>query len=68
MTFRQLSLLSSYYFLAARSAIPPWPTTYALNASTIIMPCSYTNLTDPASIKSWGITDLCVLDARCTRC
>ena len=41
----------------AASALPPWPATYVLNASTIIMPCSFTNKTDPSSVANWGITD-----------
>ena len=31
--------------------------TWAMNASTIIMPCNNTGFTDPQSTKGWGIVD-----------
>ena len=31
--------------------------TWAMNASTIIMPCNNTGFTDPESTKGWGIVD-----------
>ena len=35
----------------------PYVQTWLMNLSTIIMPCNYTGLTDPASTKGWGIVD-----------
>jgi len=38
-------------------ATPPYPVTWQMNRSTIIMPCNETGLTDPRSTKGWGIVD-----------
>ena len=36
---------------------PAFPATYQLNRSTIIQVCNYSGLTDPASVRGWGIVD-----------
>ena len=33
-----------------RPAIPPYPVTYQMNRSTIIMPCNESGLTDPCAL------------------
>eukprot|EP00040_Diaphanoeca_grandis_P005810 m.34623 g.34623 ORF g.34623 m.34623 type:complete len:429 (+) comp17008_c1_seq1:66-1352(+) len=38
-------------------ATPPYPVTYQMNRSTIIMPCNESGLTDPKSTQGWGIVD-----------
>lgn len=38
-------------------SIPPWPATWQMNASTIIMPCNYTGFQVPSTIKGWGVVD-----------
>jgi hypothetical protein len=38
-------------------SVPPWPATWQMNASTIIMPCNYTGFQDPATTAGWGIVD-----------
>jgi hypothetical protein len=38
-------------------SLPPWPATYQMNASTIIMPCNYTGFQVPSTIAGWGIVD-----------
>ena len=37
--------------------LPPWPSTWAMNASTIIMPCNYTGYQVPETVSGWGIVD-----------
>ena len=37
--------------------LPPYPPTWALNASTIIMPCNYSGPTDPRSTVGWQYID-----------
>ena len=32
---------------AAKAVLPPWPPTYAMSESTIVMPCNGTGLLDP---------------------
>lgn len=34
-------------------AVPPYPVTYQMNKSTIIMPCNESGLTDPLSTAGW---------------
>ena len=36
---------------------PPWPATWQMNASTIIMPCNYTGYQVPKTVADWGIVD-----------
>ena len=38
-------------------ALPPWPATWQMNASTIIMPCNYTGYQDPSTTAGWGVVD-----------
>jgi hypothetical protein len=38
-------------------SVCPYPVTYQMNRSTIIMPCNESGLTDPESTKGWGIVD-----------
>ena len=38
-----------------RPTVCPYPVTYQMNRSTIIMPCNESGLTDPQSTKGWGI-------------
>jgi hypothetical protein len=46
-------------------SLPPWPATWQMNASTIIMPCNYTGYQVPSTIAGWGIVDFeCVLDCQ----
>jgi hypothetical protein len=40
-----------------RPTVCPYPITYQMNRSTIIMPCNESGLTDPQSTKGWGIVD-----------
>jgi hypothetical protein len=40
-----------------RPTVCPYPVTYQMNRSTIIMPCNETGLTDPQSTRGWGIVD-----------
>ena len=40
-----------------RPTVCPYPVTYQMNRSTIIMPCNESGLTDPQSTKGWGIVD-----------
>jgi hypothetical protein len=37
--------------------VPPWPATWQMNASTIIMPCNYTGFQVPSTTAGWGIVD-----------
>eukprot|EP00039_Didymoeca_costata_P021308 m.344156 g.344156 ORF g.344156 m.344156 type:complete len:509 (-) comp23899_c0_seq1:13-1539(-) len=37
--------------------VPPWPATWQMNASTIIMPCNYTGYQAPSTTAGWGIVD-----------
>ena len=37
--------------------VPPWPATWQMNASTIIMPCNYTGYQVPKTVAGWGIVD-----------
>ena len=37
--------------------LPPWPATWQMNASTIIMPCNYTGYQDPSTTAGWGVVD-----------
>ena len=41
----------------ARAQLPPYPQTWALNRSTIIMPCNYSGPTDPQSTVGWAYVD-----------
>lgn len=44
----------------AQKGIPsvcPYPVTWQMNQSTIIMPCNESGLTDPRSTVGWGIVD-----------
>ena len=38
-----------------RPSVCPYPVTYQMNRSTIIMPCNESGLTDPQSTLGWGI-------------
>ena len=38
-----------------RPSVCPYPVTYQMNRSTIIMPCNESGLTDPQSTRGWGI-------------
>ena len=38
-------------------SLPPWPATWQMNASTIIMPCNYTGYQVPSTIAGWGVVD-----------
>jgi hypothetical protein len=38
-------------------SVPPWPATWQMNASTIIMPCNYTSFQEPSTTAGWGIVD-----------
>lgn len=44
-------------------SICPYPVTYQMNKSTIIMPCNKSGFTDPESTKGWGIVDFDVRDS-----
>ena len=37
--------------------VPPYPVSWQMNASTIIMPCNESGFTDPQSTVGWGIID-----------
>jgi len=37
--------------------LPPWPATWQMNASSIIMACNYSGYQTAESVKGWGITD-----------
>ena len=50
-------LLLAFSATAAFSSLPSWPATYQLNQSTLVMACSYTNFTDPASLSRWAHVD-----------
>ena len=41
----------------ARAQLPPYPQTWQLNRSTIIMPCNYSGPTDPESTVGWAYVD-----------
>ena len=41
----------------ARAQLPPYPQSWQLNRSTIIMPCNYSGPTDPQSTVGWSIVD-----------
>ena len=38
----------------ALSQLPPWPSSYALNRSTVLMVCNSSGLTDPESVRGWS--------------
>ena len=38
-------------------SVPPWPATWQMNASTIIMPCNYSGFQVPSTTAGWGIVD-----------
>lgn len=40
-----------------RPTVCPYPITYQMNRSTIIMPCNESGLTDPHSTRGWSIVD-----------
>ena len=48
----------------ARAAVPPWPATYALNASTIVMPCNESGLLAGAATAGWHIKSFDWANAR----
>ena len=48
-------LLSVATAQPGRPTVCPYPVTYQMNKSTIIMPCNESGLTDPQSTKGWGI-------------
>ena len=37
--------------------LPPWPSTYNMSLSTIIMPCNYTGYMDAEFAAKWGLVD-----------
>ena len=37
--------------------VPPYPVSYQMNRSTIIMPCNESGFTDPLSTRGWAIVD-----------
>ena len=37
--------------------VPPYPISWQMNTSTIIMPCNRSGYTDPQSTLGWGIVD-----------
>jgi len=39
----------------ALSQLPPWPSSYALNRSTVLMVCNSSGLTDPESVRGWSL-------------
>ena len=43
--------------VAATAQLPPYPQTWQLNKSTIIMPCNYSGPTDPSSTIGWTYID-----------
>ena len=58
--FLLLALLVVWDPVHAQLGIPsvcPYPVTYQMNRSTIIMPCNKSGFTDPESTKGWGIVD-----------
>lgn len=53
--------------VTAQKGIPsvcPYPVTWQMNQSTIIMPCNESGLTDPRSTVGWGIVDFVSEQAR----
>jgi len=42
---------------AAGGLVPSWPPTYAMNQSTVFMPCSYAGYFDAAYAAKWGLAD-----------
>ncbi len=42
---------------ASPPLLPPWPPTYNMSLSTIIMPCNYTGLFDTSFSSRFGIVD-----------
>ena len=39
------------------STLPPWPPTYDMALSTIMMPCNYSGFMDPEFAAKWGLVD-----------
>eukprot|EP01043_Picozoa_sp_COSAG02_P064226 COSAG02_NODE_9324_length_2255_cov_13.116883_2_plen_336_part_00 len=56
-SFTLLALLRLAAGQPGRPSVCPYPVTYQMNRSTIIMPCNESGLTDPASTRHWGIVD-----------
>jgi hypothetical protein len=44
-------------FHVVNGQLPPYPQTYKLNESTIIMPCNNSGFTNPASTAGWKYVD-----------
>ena len=60
MRTTMLGLLLGLGAVAAQLGIPsvcPYPVTWDMAKSTIIMPCNESGLTDPQSTVGWGIVD-----------
>ena len=34
---------------------PPWPASYQMNLSTVLMPCNSSGLIDPETLKGWAL-------------
>ena len=41
----------------AAAQVPPWPQTWQMNKSTIMMTCNYSGFVDPATTAGWSIVD-----------
>lgn len=54
---KSIAFLLFVVLLSASAYVPPYPPTWQLNKSTIMMPCSYTNFTYSDVTMGWGITD-----------
>ena len=50
-------LLSVATAQPGRPTVCPYPVTYQMNKSTIIMPCNNSGYTDPATTLGWGVVD-----------
>lgn len=52
-----MSALATLLAVSAQATLPPWPATWKMNESTIMMPCNYSGLFDPHLAGQFGVVD-----------